>query len=106
MSVQQLKLRILVPLALALSAAPLFALNPGARSEARMVFSPATHSIVLYGGSTGLDRGTNLIYELDDTWERIGSQWVQKFPAHNPGKRGAYVMDYDSKRGRVLLFGG
>src|SRR5437763_784551 len=106
MSVHQPKRRFLVSIALALSAAPLFALNPAARSEARMVFSPATHRTVLYGGSTGLDRGTNTVYELDDTWERVGTQWVQRFPAHNPGKRGAHVMVYDSGRGRVLMFGG
>ena len=106
MSVHQPKRRFLVSIALALSAAPLFALNPAARSESRMVFSPATHRTVLYGGSTGLDRGTNTVYELDDTWERVGTQWVQRFPAHNPGKRGAHVMVYDSGRGRVLMFGG
>ena len=106
MSVHQLKRRFLVSFALVLSAAPLFALNPAARSEARMVFSPATHSILLFGGSTGLDRGTKLIYELDDTWERVGTQWIQRFPNHNPGKRGAYVMVYDSSRSRILLFGG
>ena len=66
MSVHQPKRRFLVSIALVFSAAPLFALNPSARSESRMVFSPATHRIVLYGGSSGLDRGTKLIYELDE----------------------------------------
>ena len=106
MSVHQLKRRFLVSFALVLSAAPLFALNPAARSDARMVYSPATHTIVLFGGSTGVDRGTKLIYELDDTWERVGTQWIQRFPSHNPGKRGGHVMVYDSGRARVLLFGG
>jgi hypothetical protein len=106
MSVQQLKRRFLVSFALVLSATPLFALNPAARSESRMVFSPALHRIVLYGGSTNIDRGTAQVYELDDTWERVGTQWVQRFPAHNPGKRSAHVMVYDSGRGRILLFAG
>jgi hypothetical protein len=106
MSVHQLKRRILVSLALVLSAAPLFALNPAARSEPRMVFAPNLHVTVLFGGSTPVDRGTAKIYELDDTWERQGSQWIQRFPAHNPGARGAHLMIYDSKRGRVVLFGG
>src|SRR5204863_10137016 len=98
MSVQSLKSRLLVSAALVLSAAPLFALNPSARSETRMVFSPALHRTVLYGGSAGVDHGTKLSYELADTWERTASAWVQRFPAHNPGPRTAHVMVYDSTR--------
>ena len=71
-----------------------------------MVYSPAIHRTVLYGGSSPVDRGTAKSYELGDTWERTGSVWLQKYPAHDPGKRGAHVMVYDSDNGRVLLFGG
>src|SRR5216117_2624186 len=106
MSVHPLKRRILFAAALVLSAAPLFALNPAARSEARMVYSPALHRIVLYGGSSAVDRGTKITYDLSDTWERSTSQWVQRFPAHSPGKRSAHVMAYDPSQSRVLLFGG
>jgi hypothetical protein len=106
MSVQSLKSRFLVATALVLSAAPLFALNPSARSEARMVYSPALHRTVLYGGSSPVDRGTKLAYELSDTWERTITQWVQRFPAHNPGPRAAQVMVYDPTQSRILLFGG
>src|SRR5258705_254806 len=106
MSVQSLKSRFLVSATLVLSAAPLFALNPSARSEARMVYSPAIHRTVLYGGSSPIDRGTKLAYEFSDTWERTITQWVQRFPAHNPGPRAAQVMVYDPTQSRVLLFGG
>ena len=106
MSVHSLKRRFLVPLALAFSAAPLFALNPSARNEVRMVFSPAIHRVVLYGGSTPIDHGTNKAYELSDTWERTTSKWIQRFPNHNPGPRGANAMVYDSNRNLVVVFGG
>src|SRR5947207_6703525 len=106
MSVQSPKRHLLVAVALVLSAAPLFALNPSARSEVRMVYSPALHRTVLYGGSSPIDRGTKLAYELSDTWERTTSLWVQRFPAHNPGPRAAHVMVYDPRGSRVLLFGG
>jgi hypothetical protein len=106
MSVHSLKRRFLAPSVLFLFAAPLFALNPAARSESRMVYDPAIHRVVLYGGSSPVDRGTKQTYELNDTWERTQVRWIQHFPAHNPGKRGAHVMVWDSNRNRVLLFGG
>ena len=101
MKVQSPKSRFLVSAALVLSAAPLFALNPSARYEARMVYSPALHRTVLYGGSSPVDRGTKLAYEFSDTWERTLTQWVQRFPAHNPGPRAAHVMVYDPTQSRV-----
>src|SRR5262245_48333030 len=106
MSVFYASRRALASAALVFAAAPLFALSPSARNEVRMVFSEATHRVVMYGGSTPLDRGTKTAYQLADTWERTGLRWVQRFPAHNPGRRAAHVMIYDSARGRVVLFGG
>ncbi|MEK6371405.1 MAG: kelch repeat-containing protein [Acidobacteriota bacterium] len=106
MSVHFPKRRFFVSLALVFSAAPLFALYPSARNEARMVYSPSLHRMVLFGGSTPVDRGTKVAYELNDTWERTGVRWIQRFPAHNPGRRSAHVMVYDSNRNRILLFGG
>jgi len=106
MSVHFPKRRFFVSLALVFSAAPLFALYPSARTEARMVYSASLHRMVLYGGSTPVDAGTKVAYELNDTWEYIGVRWIQRFPANNPGRRSAHVMVYDSNRNRVLLFGG
>src|SRR5262249_14535282 len=59
-----------------------------------------------YGGASPLDHGTKISYELSDTWVRASAQWLQLFPEHNPGKRAAHTMVYDSIRGRMLLFGG
>src|SRR5207244_1691557 len=62
--------------------------------------------VVLFGGSTSVDHGTGLAYELGDTWERTASRWIQLFPAHNPGKRASHVMVYDSNRSHIVLFSG
>ncbi len=71
-----------------------------------MVYSADLHRIVLFGGSTPIDRGTSLAYELNDTWEKTSARWIQRFPAHDPGRRAAHVMSYDPVRARVVLFGG
>jgi len=71
-----------------------------------MVYSAALHRLVLYGGSTSVDAGTKVAYDLNDTWEYTGVRWIQRFSAHNPGRRSAHVMVYDSNRNRILLFGG
>jgi hypothetical protein len=106
MSVHPLKRRFLVSAALFLAAAPVFALNPSARTEARMVYDTAAHRMVLFGGVTSVDRGTKQAYDLGDTWERLGNRWIQRFPAHSPVKRAAHIMVYDTIRNHVVLFGG
>ncbi|MCO6437556.1 MAG: immunoglobulin domain-containing protein [Phycisphaerae bacterium] len=60
-----------------------------------------------------LHRGVSVLYGgfgpgdyLDDTWEWDGVEWTQRFPAHNPGKRGQHEMVFDTTRNTVLLFGG
>src|SRR5437762_12367223 len=80
--------RILSTIFAAFLAAPLaFAAAPSGRTEARMVFDVRTSHVVLFGGSTKVDAGTRLSYDLDDTWEWNGDRWVQVYPAHSPHGR-------------------
>lgn len=99
--------RTLLLVFIALAAAPAaFAADPAARSGVRMVYDARTTRTVLFGGSTPLDAGTQLTYQLSDTWEWVGDHWVQRFPAHTPPGRSAHVMVYDSVRQRSIIFGG
>jgi hypothetical protein len=95
-----LLLALLVPTTAALAA------TPSGRFEAKMVWDPAIHRAVLFGGLTGIDAGTKLQYELADTWEWTGSRWLEVFPAHSPSARAAESMVFDSARNRVVIFGG
>src|SRR4051794_28387497 len=89
-----------------LAAGSAFAVTPSARFETKMVFDPAIHRAVLFGGLTSIDAGTKLQYELPDTWEWTGTRWLQVFPTHNPPARAAESMVFDSARNRVVIFGG
>jgi len=89
-----------------LAAGSAFAASPSGRFEARMVWDPAIHRAVLFGGLTAVDAGTKVQYELADTWEWTGTRWLQVFPPHSPSARAAHSMVFDSTRNRVVVFGG
>lgn len=84
----------------------LFAINPSARYETRMVYDPISTHMILFGGLTAVDPGTKKAYHLNDTWEWTGSRWIQRFPDHSPGVRSGHVMVYDSNRAQIVMFGG
>lgn len=71
-----------------------------------MVWDSKTTHTILFGGTTKVDAGTRVVYDLADTWEWNGSQWVQRYPATSPHGRSFHAMAYDSARDRVLVFGG
>ena len=106
MSDHSLKRSLLFSFLAVLAANGAFAVTPSARYETRMVWDTAIHRAVLYGGLTGVDAGTKVVYELDDTWEWTGTRWIQQFPVHSPGARAAESMIFDSLRNRVVIFGG
>jgi hypothetical protein len=94
-------------IACALLAAPaLFAAAPSGRTATRMVYDVTTAHMVLFGGSTKIDSGTRLSYDLSDTWEWLGDHWVQVYPANAPHGRSFHTMVYDPNHQRTLLFGG
>src|SRR5947207_2280480 len=89
-----------------LTAGGVFAATPSGRFDTKMVWDPAIHRAVLFGGLTTLDSGTKQAYELGDTWEWTGSRWIEVFPTHSPSARGSLSMVFDSARNRVVIFGG
>jgi hypothetical protein len=106
MSVLSPKRVLFSVVATAVLASSAFAANPSPRSYPRMVFDAQANEIVLFGGTSAYDRGTQRSYDSNDTWVWNGTRWIQRYPAHTPPARAAQGMAYDSIRGRVIIFGG
>lgn len=106
MADHSLKRSILVFVLFLLTSSSAFAVTPTARFEGRMVWDTAIHRAVLFGGSTALDAGTRMAFELGDTWEWTGLRWLPRTLVHNPPNRAAEAMVFDSARNRVVIFGG
>jgi hypothetical protein len=73
---------------------------PPARFGAGLVYDPARHAMLLFGGGTG---GGGL---LDDIWLWDGADWSEQQPAHHPPARADFGMAYDETRQMVTLYGG
>ncbi|HEX6160249.1 MAG TPA: kelch repeat-containing protein, partial [Thermoanaerobaculia bacterium] len=71
-----------------------------------MAFDEANGVAILFGGHGNVTGATGLTYDSNETWAWTGSRWVQRFPLVSPPARYGHVMVYDSKRGRIVLFGG
>lgn len=93
-------------LATAVLAANAFAANPSPRAHARMVWDPDAGELVLFGGSSEYDRGTQRAYDSNETWVWNGARWAQRFPERAPSPRAGTFMAFDSTRGRIVVFGG
>jgi hypothetical protein len=95
--------------------------GPPARFGHTMVYDNARRVTVLFGGRTNWAG----IYPVNDLWEWDGIRWTQRMErtitngwtnvptmgwqvAHRerPVQRAHHTMAYDSRRGRVVLFGG
>lgn len=74
---------------------------PPVRAGHHIVYDTVRHVLVLFGGYNN-----NSSIGYSDTWERVGTQWLQRNPAHAPPARTAFGMTYDAARGRTVLFGG
>jgi hypothetical protein len=92
--------------AAALLASNAFAVAPSPRAFSRMVFDQKAREVILFGGVSAFDPGTQRGYDGQETWAWTGALWTQRFPKHNPPARTAQTMAYDSLRGRVVMFGG
>ncbi len=106
MSVFSPKRLLFAALAAVLLTANAFAANPSPRNYARLAFDAQGGELILFGGTSAFDNGTQRAYDSDETWAWTGVRWVQRYPAHTPSARSAHVMAYDSARGRIVLFGG
>jgi hypothetical protein len=76
--------------------------GPGARDHHAMVYDSARGVVVLFGGNRGTP-GKEV--ELDDTWLYDGTRWTLDAGARPPA-RSTHRLVYDSRRQRVVLFGG
>ena len=77
--------------------------DPSFRYSPRMAYNSVRQEAILFGGSNGL------FEPLGDTWAWDGSTWRNVTPAapgDSPAPRSGHAMTYDSRRGRVILFGG
>jgi hypothetical protein len=68
-----------------------------------LAYDPVRGRVVAFGGMTSVAGQT--VY-LDATEEWDGATWTVRDPANRPGARRGHTMAFDSRRGRVLLFGG
>lgn len=74
---------------------------PSLRERAAAVFDPARKRIVYFGGLIGYASFKQ------DTWEWDGTTWSERTPAGPPPQaRASHAMAFDSRRNRVVLFGG
>jgi hypothetical protein len=76
------------------------ACGPAARTAASMAPDPIQSTVVLYGGSDGLETA------LADTWTWDGSAWTQRCADCDPGPRQGAGLAYDAISGSVVLSGG
>lgn len=98
--------RVILFVATALLALPLFATTPSPRLAPRIAFDEESGVGVLFGGRGLDDPATGLTHATDETWTWVRNHWVQQFPLQRPPARSDHAMVYDSSRGRVILFGG
>lgn len=80
--------------------------TPGARDHHAMAYDEARGTTVMYGGE---DAGANDATSRfpSDTWTWDGSRWTRiTAPSGGPGGLVHHAMAYDSRRQRVVLFGG
>lgn len=80
--------------------------GPAPRTFASMAYDSFRKRVVLFGGNRVLFGKTpSDNHFLDDTWEWDGTRWtLMNVPG--PPARAEAAMTYDSKRGRMVLFGG
>lgn len=77
--------------------------GPGSRYWSAMAYDSDRGVTVLFGGQIITNTGVPV---LNDTWEWNGTNWNQRFPATSPSPRSQSRMEYDSRRHKMVLFGG
>ena len=78
------------------------ATTPSPRGGHAMAYDASRRRIVMFGGKAALPVSA----ALGDTWEFDGSHWALISPTHAPAPRTGAAAVYDSKRHRIVLFGG
>jgi MYXO-CTERM domain-containing protein len=70
--------------------------------DGAMAYDAARERLVCFGGYTDGSGDS----EIDETWEWDGSAWTRMSPAVSPSPRGGHGMAFDSRRQRIVLYGG
>jgi len=78
--------------------------GPRPRTGPALAFDSARRTVVLFGGASfeGNERST----PYADTWEWDGSVWSRRSPLRSPPARREAGLACDSRRRRLVLFGG
>jgi hypothetical protein len=94
-----------VSIALLLSVVPALAQSsvPPRRAHHSLVYDEANKRVVLWGGSTPLDGGRSFAF-FNDVWGFDGQRWLGIGASGD--KRSGARMVYDTKRNRIVSFGG
>ncbi len=71
------------------------------RRQGAIAFHPVQGGLVTYGGLQSTPTAV-----LDDTWSFDGTTWTLLTPATTPPPRWGHRMVYDSRRARIVTFGG
>jgi len=80
--------------------------GPPARQGHAMVYDERRGRVVVFGGAGAGQPGTRPP-TLDDTWELDGTEWIHReVRGAKPSARAGAGAAYDSRRGRLILFGG
>jgi hypothetical protein len=78
--------------------------TPPARQSHTMVYDVKRARTVVFGGRPAAEPGSRRV-ALADTWEFDGKAW-RKIEVEGPSGRSGSGAAYDTKRARVILFGG
>ncbi|MCA8951947.1 MAG: hypothetical protein KDE27_20730 [Planctomycetes bacterium] len=74
---------------------------PSPREDMVMAFDRATGTTVVFGG---YDNNTATL--LGDTWEYRGQDWLAVAPTTSPSPRYRAAAGYDTRRKRIVMYGG
>ena len=74
---------------------------PIVRNRPALAYDSVHHRVVMFGGSD-----PNASHFFNETWLWDGHDWQQAEPTTSPPARDGASMVFDSKRGRVIMFGG
>jgi hypothetical protein len=76
--------------------------RPSASQGAKAAFDEQRGEVVYFGGRCVGGSGQ----DCNDTWTFNGAAWTRHHPATAPTRREQHALVYDSRRGKVVMFGG
>jgi cysteine-rich repeat protein len=79
--------------------------GPPGRLSQCMAYDPLRRLTVMFGG-TNAAFGEPTGGPMDDTWVWDGTSWRELAPPTRPSARFGCAMTYDSKRARIVMYGG